>query len=114
MAERSTSTRSASITGGASVSVHCDSVTSLNIARKFGHTSIRGEPSMVTLKPLHALISQAMRSRTIRVEAISGRAATTSAMTSTTTPIAHIPRRIKGDGISPRMLSFRQKSPRRV
>jgi hypothetical protein len=108
IAERSTSTRSASRTGGASVSVHCESVTSVRIARKFGQTSIRGEPSMATRKPLHALISQAMRSRTIRVEAISGSAATISAMTITAVPIAQTPRRIKGDGISPRMLSFRQ------
>jgi hypothetical protein len=66
---------------------------------------------MVTLKPLQALISHAMRSRTIRVEAINGKAATTSATTVTAAPIAHIPRRIKGDGISPRMLPFRQNRP---
>ncbi|MGT2466691.1 hypothetical protein ACVOMV_19210 [Mesorhizobium atlanticum] len=78
------------------------------MARNFGQTSMRGEPSIVTLKPLHALNSQAMRSRTMRVEAISGSAATASAMTSTATPIAHTPRRIRDDGISPRMLRCRQ------
>jgi len=62
---------------------------------------------MVTLKPLQALISHAIRSRTMRVDAMSGSAATTSAATITAAPIAHIPRRIKEDGILPCMLSFR-------
>ena len=62
---------------------------------------------MATRKPLQALISQAMRSRTMRVEAISGSVATTRAMTITAAPIAHTPRRIKDDGISPYMLAFR-------
>ena len=69
-ADRSISTRSACSTGGASVSVHFDSFTSVRMARNLGQTSICGVPSIATRKPLQALISQAMRSRTIRVDAI--------------------------------------------